>query len=80
MEPNALIAQTVLNFIGRVPTTKEVKSFDPQALAAPSPCRPSPKRPDRGDLVAATGPLGWITLLPEIVAVWRIQAIIISAR
>jgi len=58
MEPNALIAQTVLNFIGRVPTTKEVKSFDPQALGRSIALSASPKAALTARPCRCTGPLG----------------------
>jgi hypothetical protein len=75
MDPSSVIAEAVLNFIGNVPTTREVKSFAPKALAASI----ARSAQTKAALTAATlalppGPLGWVTILPEIIAVWRIQA------
>lgn len=69
------VAAAILKFIGDVPNSDERKSRTPSessrktankaaALAATT----------AGTLALPPGPLGWLTILPEMVAVWRIQA------
>jgi hypothetical protein len=75
MDPSSLIAKSIMDFIGQVPATREVKSFEPRMLARSI----ARSAQSKAAITAATlslppGPLGWLTLLPELIAVWRIQA------
>jgi hypothetical protein len=69
------IAEAILNFIGRVPISEEHKSRRP-AERARSIANSAAARAalTAGGLALPPGPLGWLTILPELVAVWRIQA------
>ena len=69
------IARTILDFLGDIPRSAEPPSVSPrvraEAIAAHA------RR--RAFLTSASlslppGPLGWLTVLPELVAIWRIQA------
>ena len=73
-EPVDRIAQTILDFIGRVPGTREAKSLDPRLRArvvAQSASRKAAVA--AGGLALPPGPLGWLTVLPELVTVWKLQ-------
>lgn len=68
------IAQTILNFIGHIPGTAEKKSLEPAQRArviARSAARKAAVT--AGSLALPPGPLGWLTVLPELVAVWKLQ-------
>jgi hypothetical protein len=58
-----------------MPATRERRSAAPadraRAIAASAAARAAATA---GGLALPPGPLGWITILPEVVAVWRIQA------
>ena len=74
-EPGNRIAQTILNFVGHIPGTTEKKSLDPAHRArviARSAARKAAVT--AGSLALPPGPLGWLTVLPELVAVWKLQA------
>jgi hypothetical protein len=69
------ITEALLDLLGQLPGSHEPAATDPAARAqaiAESAAR-------RAGMVAGTlalppGPLGWLTVLPELVAIWRIQA------
>lgn len=69
------IGETVLEFIGRVPHTDEHAASEP-ALRAQIIANAAARRAatTAGGLALPPGPLGWLTVLPELVAVWKIQA------
>lgn len=76
-EPGALserVARAVLDFAGRIPPTDERKSRGPEhrvrtiATAAANKAALA-----AGTLALPPGPLGWLTILPELLAIWRIQ-------
>jgi hypothetical protein len=69
------IGQSILDSVGEVPSSSRRKSKDAlvESRAAIS------KAAGRASLTAGAfaiplGPIGWLTILPEMVAVWRIQA------
>jgi len=74
-KPGHRVAQTILNFIGHIPGTAEKKSVDP-AQRARVIARSAAKKAalTAGSLALPPGPLGWLTVLPELVAVWKLQA------
>lgn len=69
------ISRAILNFLGEIPRSAEPPSVSPRvrAEAIASAAR-------RRAFVASAslslppGPLGWVTVLPELVAIWKIQA------
>lgn len=69
------LAGLVLEVAGRVPKTEEHKSRGPEhrarAIAAAAANRAALAA---GTLALPPGPLGWFTLVPELVAIWRIQS------
>jgi hypothetical protein len=69
------VAEKILRVLSEVPASKETEKVDPVAAAR--------GRANQAAIAAATaagslalppGPLGWLTVLPELMAVWRIQA------
>lgn len=73
-EPGNPIAQTILDFIGHVPGTTETKSLAPELRArviARSAARKAAAA--AGGLALPPGPLGWLTIVPELIAVWKLQ-------
>lgn len=69
------VAQAILDFLGQVPETGEPESLEPVEKAR----RIANAAATRAGMTAATlalppGPLAWLTIVPELVAVWRIQA------
>jgi len=74
-EPGHRVAEVMLDLVARVPGTDEHKSRDPakraRAVANSAAARAAMTA---GSLALPPGPLGWLTILPELVVVWRIQA------
>lgn len=70
------IADAILKFIGKVPTTKEEAVSDKPADRARLIANGAAARAatTAGAMALPPGPLGWATLLPELVAVWKIQS------
>lgn len=69
------IARTILNFLGEIPRSAEPESVSPRARAEVI----ATKARRRAFVASASlslppGPLGWLTVLPELVAIWKIQA------
>jgi hypothetical protein len=75
----AQIVRAILDFISRIPDTDEALSADPDERA-----RAVGRSASRtaalisGSLALPPGPLGWLTILPDLVAIWRIQAQMIA--
>jgi hypothetical protein len=69
------IAVALLEALSRVPGTEEGRSGLPSDRARAI-SRQASKRAAiaAGSLALPPGPLGWLTLVPEIVTVWRLQA------
>lgn len=74
--PVGRIASAVLDLVGQVPGTREPpQPVDPHDQAALIIRRAASRAAmTAGGLALPAGPLGWLTILPELVAVWRLQA------
>lgn len=69
------IAEAILGFIARIPKTDHRKSKDPERDARSIANSAAAKAAlAAGSLALPPGPLGWLTILPELLAVWKIQA------
>lgn len=69
------LTQTVIDFLGEVPGTSEHRSSKPRERAAAIVRSATRKAAiTSGTLSLPPGPLGWLTVLPELLAIWRIQA------
>jgi hypothetical protein len=69
------IGGKILAAVAKVPTSSERKSRDP-AEAARKTANTAARNAAAaaGTLALPPGPLGWLTILPELIAVWKIQA------
>jgi hypothetical protein len=69
------IGDAILKFIGHIPSTSETVSADPaergRSIANAAAAKAATTA---GALALPPGPLGWMTILPELVAVWKIQS------
>lgn len=77
--PAGRIAQALLDLVGRIPPTHEqIRSRPHEAAreAATSAARRAAMA--AGSLALPPGPLGWITILPELLTVWRIQSQLVA--
>jgi hypothetical protein len=69
------IAEAILKFIRRIPGSSERKSRNPALAARKSANAAAAKAAlAAGTLALPPGPLGWITILPEMMTVWKIQS------
>ncbi len=71
----ARLGDSIIELLGQLPQTTEGASMRPEARAVAI----GDAAARRSALVAGTlalppGPLGWLTVLPELYAIWRIQA------
>jgi len=74
-EPHNRFVETILNFIGHIPHTSEPHSEHPDIRARSIASTAALKAAaTSGALALPPGPLGWITILPELTAIWKIQA------
>jgi hypothetical protein len=73
--PGTKVARSILDFIGRIPKTRQAKTYKPIEHARSIASNAATKAAiTAGSLALPPGPLGWLTILPELVAVWKIQA------
>ena len=69
-----LIGQALLPLVARIPASKEHQSPTPAADARKKANAAAAKAAlAAGALALPPGPLGWLTILPEMLGVWRIQ-------
>ncbi|WP_300621693.1 EcsC family protein [Dokdonella sp.] len=68
------VARTILDVVGRIPPTDEHQAKGPHERArALASAAASKAALAAGTLALPPGPLGWLTILPELAAIWRIQ-------
>lgn len=73
------VAETILSFIGDIPESSLNKSKQPardSKKLAKAACLKSSVT--AGALAIPPGPLGWLTIIPELVAVWKIQSQLVA--
>ncbi|HTT09304.1 MAG TPA: hypothetical protein VMG60_00280 [Burkholderiaceae bacterium] len=69
------VADAILGFVGEVPGSSTMPSNTPAEVARGVANSAAAKAGlTAGSLALPVGPIGWLTILPELVAVWRIQA------
>ncbi|MBU6248150.1 MAG: hypothetical protein KGN77_10360 [Xanthomonadaceae bacterium] len=73
------VTRALIDFVSRIPPAGVGPSADPRA-AAHARARQAARRAavTAGSLALPPGPLGWMTVLPELLAIWRIQAQMVS--
>ena len=68
------IAETILAYVGQTPATTEDWNRNPAARARAIARRAAGQAAvTAGSLTLPPGPLGWLTLLPELRALWKLQ-------
>lgn len=73
------IGAAILGFLGEVPSSRHMRSATPAESARQVAARAAAKAATAaGTLALPPGPLGWLTILPEMVAVWRVQATMVA--
>jgi hypothetical protein len=73
------ITEAILDFVSQVPDSKVGNSQDPAGEARRLASRAAQRAAlTAGSLALPPGPLGWLTLLPELIAIWKIQAQMVS--
>ncbi len=73
------VTRAILDFVSEVPASRVGNSADPAAAAQQLANRAAQRAAlTAGSLALPPGPLGWLTLLPELIAIWKIQAQMVS--
>ena len=73
------VAQAILDFVSRIPDSAVAGAADAPAQARRIASRAAQRAAlTSGTLALPPGPLGWLTVLPELMAIWRIQAQMVS--
>lgn len=68
------LTRTILDLVGYVPSTDEHRAKGPHERAhALASAAANKAALAAGTLALPPGPLGWLTLVPELAAIWRIQ-------
>ena len=74
-QPSQRIAQQILDFLSDIPASRERPSEHPRARSEAIALAARRKAfLASSSLALPPGPLGWLTVLPELVAIWKIQA------
>ena len=77
-EPGKITA-AILDFVSEVPDSRINSSKEPAAEARRLASRAAQRAAlTAGSLALPPGPLGWLTLLPELIAIWKIQGQMVS--
>jgi hypothetical protein len=73
------VTRAILDFVSQIPDSKIDSSKDPEAEARRLAGRAAKRAAiTAGSLALPPGPLGWITILPELISIWKIQAQLVS--
>lgn len=77
--PGAAVGDAIVAVVSRVPDTRETPVADPEARVREL-ARAAARRAAAisGGLALPPGPLGVLTLVPDLVAIWRIQAQLVA--
>lgn len=69
------LSKLVLDYVSRIPVSTELQNDTPRAKADSVSKRAAVNAGlVAGSLALPPGPLGWLTIIPELLAIWRIQA------
>ena len=80
-QPSQRIAQQLLDFLSDIPRSREPRSEHPQARVEAIALAARRKAfLASSSLALPPGPLGWLTVLPELVAIWKIQAQMVADK
>jgi len=69
------ITQAILNVLGKIPTTHKRPSSTPEEAARELANATAAKAAlISGGLALPPGPIGWLTILPDLIAIWKLQS------
>lgn len=72
--PGNRITEAILHFLGKIPETEHLESRTPaQAARSVANSAAAKAATTAGAFALPPGPLGWLTILPELAMVWKIQ-------
>ena len=79
VEPASRLSQLVVDFVGVVPDSTKKTALQPR-VAAHSLARAAARKAaaTSGSLALPPGPLGLLTLVPDLIAVWKIQSQLVA--
>lgn len=78
-DATSAITRAILDFIAYLPQTSEATATDPEGRSRTIANIAALKAATTaGTLAIPPGPIGWLTILPELVIVWKIQAQMVS--
>lgn len=78
-DDHSRVTQAILDFVSQIPDSKVGDSKDPEREARRLANRAAQRAAlTAGSLALPPGPLGWLTVLPELIAIWKIQAQMVS--
>ncbi len=73
------VTRAILDFVSQIPDSKVHSQHDPKAEARRLANRAAQRAAvTAGTLALPPGPLGWLTILPELISIWKIQAQLVS--
>lgn len=73
------VTRAILDFVSQIPDSRIGGAKDPQAEARRLASRAAQRAAlTSGSLALPPGPLGWLTILPALIAIWKIQAQMVS--
>lgn len=78
--PESPVAKAILEFVSRIPESEipKVKGDPAEECRRLASSAAQKAALTAGSLALPPGPLGWLTVLPELVAIWRIQGQLVS--
>ncbi|WP_430391515.1 hypothetical protein [Dyella sp. 20L07] len=73
------VTQAILDFVSQIPDSNVAGSRNPEQEAQRLGARAAQRAAlTAGSLALPPGPLGWLTVVPELIAIWKIQAQMVS--
>lgn len=76
---SSTVSKAIMEFIAHVPSSQALSSNDPKMQTDAFIKRAARNAAfAAGSLALPVGPLGWLTILPEMLAVWKIQAQLVA--
>ena len=69
------VTQAILNLLGKIPASHQRASATPEAAARKLANAAAAKAAlVSGGLALPPGPIGWLTILPDLIAIWKLQS------
>jgi hypothetical protein len=78
-DDHSRVTRAILDFVSQIPGSKVGTNSQPEDEARRLANRAAQRAAlTAGSLALPPGPLGWLTILPELIAIWKIQAQMVS--